>query len=194
MAIPVGRRWTLEELHASEHAISAVGTETQTARQEIEELFTVLSVLGAQPGDGLRLTESVAAAGEELGPGAVSQKAVVPDPYEALGEDVEEETATELPKRKGQSSDPLAAVLLEPERDGPVVDLKQPVVGDGGAVCIAGEVLQNLIGAVEGRLGIDNPFGAPCLVEEAIERCRAPVGNEAAVQLQPPVPEHLGQA
>ena len=191
--IPVGRRWTLEELHASEHAIPAVGTETQSARQEIEEPLPVLSVLGVQPGDRLRLTESVPAAGEELGPAAVSEKAVVPDPYEALGEDVEEETAGELPKRKGESSDPLAAVLLETERDGPVVDLKQPVVGDRDAVCIATEVLQNLLGAVEGRLGIDNPFGAPCLVEEAVERCRAPVGNEAAVQLQPSVPERLGE-
>jgi hypothetical protein len=186
-------RGALQELDASECASLAVGTQTQAGGQEIEEPFTVLSVLGVRPGPCIRLAESVAAAGEELGPAAVSQKAVVPDPYEALGEDVEEETATELPKRKGQSSDPLAAVLLETERDGPLVDLKQPVVGDGGAVCIAGEVLQNLLGAVERRLGIDNPFGAPCLVEEAIEGSRAPVGNEAAVQLQPPVPEHLGQ-
>ncbi len=69
----------------------------------------------------------------------------------------------------------------------------EPVVGDGDAVGVAGEILQDVLGAVEGRLGIDDPLGAPCFVEEAVERRRAPVGNEAAVQLQPPVPERLGE-
>jgi hypothetical protein len=89
----MGGRWTLEELDASEHAFSAVGTQTQTGGQEIEEPFTVLSVLGVRLGDRLRLTESVPAEREELGTGSVGQKAVVTDPDKALGEDVEPEHA-----------------------------------------------------------------------------------------------------
>jgi hypothetical protein len=170
-----------------------MGTPLQAGGQKIEEPPTVLSVLGVRPGDRLGLAESVPAAGEESGPGSVGQKAVVTDPDKALGEDVEEEAANELPKRKGQGSDPTAAVILETEGDRCVVDMKQPVVGDGDAVGIAGEILQDVLGAVEGRLGVDDPLGAPCLVEEAVERCRAPVGNEAAVQLQPSVPERLGE-
>ncbi len=91
-------RWTLEELDASEHAFPAVGTQTQATGQEFEEPLTVLSVLGVRPGDRLRLAESVPAAGEELGPGSVGQKAVVTDPDEALGEDVEEEAADRTPR------------------------------------------------------------------------------------------------
>ena len=123
-ATPLVGGWTLEELDASEHAFPAVGTQTQSPGQEIEEPLTVLSVLSVWPGHRFRLTESVPTAGEELGTGSVGKKAVVTDPDEALGEHVEEEAADELPKREGQSSDPLATILLETERDGPVVDMK----------------------------------------------------------------------
>ena len=159
-ATPVVGRWTLEELDASEHAFLAVGTQTQAPGQEIEEpltAVTVLSVLGVRPGHCIRLAESVPAAGEELGPGSVGQKAVVTDPDKALGEDVEEEAANELPKRKGQGSDPTAAVILETEGDRCVVDMKQPVVGDRDAVGVAGEILQDVLGSLKGRLGIDDP-------------------------------------
>ena len=82
---------------------------------------------------------------------------------------------------------------MKAEGDGPVVDVKQPVVGDRDAVCVAGEILQDVLGSVEGRLGVDDPLGAPCLVEEAVERIRAPVSSEAAVQLQAPISERLGE-
>ena len=180
-------------MDASEQAPAAVGTQTQTAGQEIEEQFTVSSVLGVWLGDRLRLTESVPAAREESGAGSVGEKAVVADSDEALGEDVKEEATYELLKRKRQSSDPTAAVILETEGDGPVVDVKQPVVGDRDAVCVAGEILQDVLGSVEGRLGVDDPLGAPCLVEEAVERIRAPVPSEAAVHVQPPISERLGE-
>lgn len=193
MATPVVGRWTLEELDASEHGFPAVGTQTQAGGQEIEEPFTVLSVLGVRPGRCIRLAESVPAAGEEAGPGSVGKKAVVTDPTEALGEDMEKEAADELPKRKGERSDPIAAVILETEGDGLVVDMLDPVVGDREAVCVASKILQDVLGAVEGRLGIDDPLDAPCLVEEAVEHSRAPVASEAAVYIQPSVPERLGE-
>jgi hypothetical protein len=189
-------RWTLEELDASEHAFLAVGTQTQAPGQEIEEpltALTVLSVLGVRPGHCIRLAESVPAAGEELGPGSVGQKAVVTDPDKALGEDVEEEAANELTERERLGPGAARAVVFVAEGDGRVVDMVEPVVGDRDAVGIAGEILQDVLGSLKGRLGIDDPFGAPCLAEEEAERSRAPVGNEAAVQLQPPVPERLGE-
>ena len=192
-ATPVVGRWTLEELNASEQAFPAVGTQTQAGGQQIEEPLTVVSVLGVRPGGRLRLAESVPAAGEKLGPGSVGQEAVVTDADKALGDDVEEEAADELMKMKGQRSDPMAAVILETEGDRPVVDMLEPVVGDRDAVCIAGEILQDVLGAVEGRLGVDDPLGAPCLVEEAVERSRVPVPSEAVVQVQPPNSERLGE-
>jgi hypothetical protein len=67
------------------------------------------------------------------------------------------------------------------------------VVGDRDAVGVAGKILQDVLGAVEGRLGINDPLSASCLVEEAVERRRAPVPSEAAVQIQPSVPERSGE-
>jgi len=192
-ATPLGRRWALQDVYASEHAFPAVGTQTQTAGQESEEQLIVFSLLRVRLSDRPRLTESVPAAREESGAGSVGEKAVVADSDKALGENVKEEAADELLKRKRQRSDPTAAVILEAESDGPVVDVKQPVVGDRDAVCVAGEILQDVLGAVEGWLGVDDPLGAPCLVEEALELSRAPVPSEAAVQLQPPISERLGE-
>ena len=103
-------------MDASEHAFPAVGTQTQTAGQEIEEQLIVFSLLRVRLGDRLRLTESVPAAREESGAGSVGEKAVVTDSDKALGEDVEEEAADELLKRKRQRSDPMAAVVLESGR------------------------------------------------------------------------------
>ena len=192
-ATPLGRRWALEDLDTSKHAFATVGTQTQTPGQEIEERRAVIRVLGVRVTLASRLTEGLPAAREELGAGSIGEKAVVTDPDEALGQDVEEEAADELPKRKGQRSGATAAVILEAEGGGPVIDMKKPVVGDRDAVRVAGKILQDVIGAVEGRLGIDDPLGGPCLVEEPVERCRVPVSNEAAVQVQPPISERLGE-
>jgi len=177
----VGRRWTLEELDASEPAVSAVGTLMQGRRPEIGEPFTVVSVLGVGPGHGLGGAESVPTVGEKSGTGAVGQKAVVPDPDEALGKNVEQEAATELSEGKRLGPGAARAIVLVAEGDGPVVDVEEPVVGDRDAVGVASEVPQDLSGAVERRLGIDHPLGAAGLMEEAVERRRAPVGKEAAV-------------
>jgi hypothetical protein len=47
-----------------------------------------------------------------------------------------------------------------------VVEAQQSSVGDGDAVRIAGEIVQNMLGTAEGWLGIDDPV----LVEELSEK------------------------
>lgn len=142
---------------------------------------------------GRRRAESIAAAREEADTGAVGEKAVVPDPDEALGKDVEEEAATELTERKRLGPGAARAIVFVAEGDGLVVYVDQPVVGDGDAVGVAGQVLENLLGAVEGRLGVDDPLRGPGLMKEAVEGSRTPVPNKAAVELQPSIPEGLGE-
>jgi len=134
----------------SEQAFPAVGTPTQVPGQEFEEPLTVL---GVRLGDRLRLTESVPAAREELGQGSVGQKAVVTHPDKALGEDVEEEAATELTERERLGPWAARAVVFVTEGDGRVVDMLEPVVGDRNAVGVASKIPQDVLGVVEGRLG-----------------------------------------
>ena len=185
------RGWALQEVDATEDALPAMGTPTQSFGQNFKR---PLIVLATRHGGVLPLTERIATTREELGAGAVGEKAVVADPNKTLGEDVEEEAPTELAKGERLGPGPAGAVVFVAEGDGLVIQVDQPVVGDGDAVSIASKVPQNLLGAVEGRLGVHHPFGAPCFLEEAMEHGRTPIGDEAAVELQPPIPEGLGKA
>jgi hypothetical protein len=93
---------------------------------------------------------------------SVGEKAVVADFDEALGEDVEEKATDELQSIEGH--DVLAvslSVVLPTKGDPAFVQRDQTLVGDSDAVGVASEVLENLMGAAEGRFGIDDPvFGA----------------------------------
>lgn len=187
---PIGRR-ALQDLDATEEALLAVRAEVQTRGQDVEEHLAVFSVFGIGIGGDHGLAESAATGGEEPRAASVGEEAVVADAYEALGEDVEQEAPREVPKGERERSSAPAAVVLEAERDALVVDVKQPVVGDRDAVRVAGEIGQNVLGAVEGGLGVDDPLGAAGLVEEALERSRTPVPCEAAMELQPTFSERV---
>ena len=62
----------------------------------------------------------------------------------------------------------LAAVriVFPAKRDPIILERHQSMVGDGDAVCIAGEIVQNMLGTAEGWLGIDDPV----LLEELSEK------------------------
>src|ERR1700730_2999722 len=62
----------------------------------------------------------------------------------------------------------LAAVriVFPAKRDSIILKRHQSMVGDGDAVRIAGEIVQNMLGTAEGWLGIDDPV----LVEEPSDK------------------------
>jgi hypothetical protein len=128
-----------------------VGTAAQPAGEEVGREFVVLRVLGVQLGGWRHAVERALAAGEQPGAGSVGEEAVVADADEALREDVEEEAADELRQRKGEGSHSPAAVVLVAEGHRLVIDVQESMVGEGDAVGVAGEVLEDVLGAVEGR-------------------------------------------
>ncbi len=81
----------------------------------------------------------------------------VPDPDQAAGQDVKQEAAQELMGGNGHGL-LLAAVGIVPpaEEDAIVFEGHEPMVGDGDAVGVAGQVVEDVFGAAEGRLGIDH--------------------------------------
>ena len=102
--------------------------------------------------------EQVATAGDFLLDVAVSEKAEVADADEAGGQDVEEEAAEELDGVEGEGFfDTAVAVILPAERDAAVIDFQQAVVGNSHAVGVATEIVDDLGGAAERALGVDNP-------------------------------------
>ena len=89
------------------------------------------------------------------------QQAVVPDTVEAVGQDMDHETADDL--IGGQLHDPLSvagldAVILPAERDGLGISADQAVVRDRHAVRVAAKIGQHRLGATERRFGVDHPF------------------------------------
>ena len=118
----------------------------------------------------LRLAESAPAAGEQSCSAAVGEEAIVADTDEALGEDVQEEAASELSEREREGPGPATPVVLVAEAHGLVIDVEQAMVRDRDAVGVAGQIFEYALRALERRLGVDHPFGAGCLMEIAVER------------------------
>ena len=107
------------------------------------------------------------AAYEHTATPAVCEKAEVADADQALGQNVDQEAAQEL--IGGDRHDFLLAavrIVFPAKRDSIILERHQSMVGDGDAVRIAGEIVQNMLGTAEGWLGIDDPV----LVEEPSEK------------------------
>src|SRR5216683_450910 len=70
-----------------------------------------------------------------------------------------EEAAQELLRREGHGA-LLAAVriVLPAKSDLGVGDREQAMVGDGDPVGITGQIVKDMLGSAEGRLGIDDPL------------------------------------
>jgi hypothetical protein len=98
---------------------------------------------------------------------AVGKKPEVADADQALRQNVDQEAAQEL--IGGDRHDFLLAALriVSPAKRDPIIlERNQSMVGDGDAVRVTGEIVQNMLGTAEGWLGIDDPV----LVEELSEK------------------------
>lgn len=91
----------------------------------------------------------------------------MPDADQALGQNVDQESAQKLICRNGHDLLLTAVRIIFPaKRDSIVLKRNQSMVGDGDAVRIASEIVQNMLGTAEGWLGVDDPILAKELSEE----------------------------
>ena len=60
-------------------------------------------------------------------------------------------------------------VVFPAKRDSIILESHQSMVGDGDAVCIAGEIVQNMFRTSEGWLGVDHPVFAEEESQESVE-------------------------
>ena len=117
--------------------------------------------------------EQSAAALEHRTASTVGEDAEVTDANQAFGQNVKKKSAQEL--MGGNGHDLLFAVvsIVSPtERDATVPERHEPVVGDGDAMGVASQIVENVFGAAEGRLGVDDPVFLAELPEEMIECAR----------------------
>jgi len=79
---------------------------------------------------------------------------------EAVGKDVQQKAANELIRLEAHDSfAAVAAIVFVSEGDFLIAHRDEPRVGDGGAMSVAAEIGEDLLGTAEGRLGPDDPIG-----------------------------------
>jgi hypothetical protein len=86
----------------------------------------------------------------------------MPNPLKAAWEDVEQKAVEELHRVECHQADRVALLVVLPAKgDFALFQRDQSLVGDGHAMRIAGEVLQDMLRRPQGLFGIDHPLGAP---------------------------------
>ena len=152
-----------------------------------EFLMQVLPVGGLGAGHRRRGcdAEQCACPLELLGPVTVGEEAGLTDAVEASRQGVQQEAADEFLGVEGQRPLPSAVAVVAPaEGDLAAVNRDDAVVGDGDTVGVAAEVVEDLLGATEGPLGVDHSFGLAQLGQEALEGDGVAQHLEGAMQLQ----------
>ncbi len=109
------------------------------------------------------------------------------DPDEAAREDVEEKAREELGRREGHRLHPVPVrVVPPPEAHEALGQAHQAVVGEGDPMRVPAQVLQHLVGAPKGRLGVHHPVGGPERGEELAEGDRIGQARHAAGEAERP--------
>jgi hypothetical protein len=91
----------------------------------------------------------------------------VADADQALGQNMDQEAAQEL--LCGDRHDLLSAAvrIVFPEKRDPIIpERNRSMVGDGDAVRLTSEIVQNMLGTAEGWLGMDDPVLVEALSEK----------------------------
>ena len=90
----------------------------------------------------------------------VGQKAVMADVLKPCRGNVQEEAANEFVGGEGHGLLRRTVLVVLPEKgDAAVAETHQAVVGDRHAMGVAGEIVEHVMGAAEGWLGIHHPLG-----------------------------------
>jgi hypothetical protein len=116
----------------------------------------------------------------------------VPDANQTAGQDVKQESAQELIGGNGHDLLLAAVSIVSPaEADAIVLEGHETMVGDGDAVGVAGQVVENMFGATEGWLGVDHPVLLVEFGEEVAECARRGKLPKRALELEPVVFEQF---
>ena len=150
---PEERRGTFEDLDAGEHGLLACRAE---AGWDGKELVDELIGTGRRSGQWIRMIhrglEGEPATREHTPPAAVSEQPVVANPDKPARQDVQEKASSELGQRELLMPDTARAVVLEAKAHPLVVEGDEPMVGDGDAVGVTGQVGETETGPSKGGL------------------------------------------
>ena len=124
-------------------------------------------------------------ANERIATFTVGEQAEVTDADQTARQDMDQEASQELMCRNRHDLLLAAMSIVAPEkRDAIFVECDDPMVGDGHAMGVAGQVLQHLIRPAEGRLGIDHPVAGEQCPQKAVKSVGTSELLKRAVELE----------
>jgi hypothetical protein len=88
---------------------------------------------------------------------AISQKPIVADSDEALGQGVEEKAVDKVHRAEGGLFEDIVLAVFVPEADHAVFKINEAAVGDSDAVGVTGQILQDILRVRDGVPHTDNP-------------------------------------
>ena len=89
---------------------------------------------------------------------AISQKAIVADSDEALGQGVEEKAVDKVHRAEGGLFKDVVLPVFVPEADHAVFKINEAAVGDSDAVGVTSQILQDMLRVRDGVPHTDNPL------------------------------------
>ena len=174
-ARPEDRRKLQNTNHHAALALRTMGHRFGDRLQNIIELGGIRQQFRA------RADEQFPAEGEIANSIAVAEQTIVANPLEAGRNDMEEKAADELVVRQRHLARELRfgrAIILILKRHLPVFKSGQTLVAEGDPMGVPSEILNDLLGAAEGRLGINDPFALAGRLEMLLECIGAAEGFE----------------
>ena len=161
------------------------------AERNAGQLFVsvpIVLLLAGDDGPGFRHGKEPTTLRQLLRTVAIAEETVIADPLKIAGWDMNEKSPDEL---LGADCHRLllatATIILPAEADFAAVDVEDAVVGNGDAMRIAADIVEDLFRSRKGRLGVNDPCDRASSGEEdehdvlkpfiAIQRVRLPPGK-----------------
>jgi hypothetical protein len=114
--------------------------------------------------------EKLSAKREIMFLGAVGEKSEMANTDEAQGQSVEKESSNEFLRRQGHGLALVAVPAISKGKgDDSVFDVEDAIVGNGDAMRVAAEVVEDFLGPAERRLGVDDPWLLIKLSDQVVE-------------------------
>ena len=122
---------------------------------------------------------------ELLCPIAIGEEAVIANTLEPVGKNVKQEPTDELVGAKRHRLVAVVmSIILPAKLNLAVIDIKQAIIGDGDAVRIPCDILEDVVRSGEGPLGVNHPVLLPDGSDVTQEGVARPKWFEGRKELQ----------
>lgn len=133
-----------------------------------------------------------AAADDTLFSISIGEKPEVPDLHKPTWQNVEQESTNELDSVQFHLLNLVALRGVAPlESNDSIVETDEPPVCDGDPVCVAGKVLENVLGSAKGWFSVDDPLPRAQRCDPVFKPQGVLQFTELSVELEASLPESL---